>query len=349
MEKNKGIVSKCSNCGSKLVFNAHRGCLVCEHCDSNYYLPKKNDKAILVRQYSAGFHPNQLNQNLTAYRCLTCKSVYYMASDEKSKKCPNCGNSASEIIQDSGYCADGIIPFKITKEQASEAFQDYVKKLSNIPSEIKAMAKTQKLMGVFVPVWNFSYGVSAFYSANAVDLLKNSDGSFYSVPKPIYGEEFKRVASLDQSATSIENDDFLELFDENDYQEIVPYIPEYTYGYRVDAINKNIHDYYQDISKTAEKKFEKEIRHKILEKYRDVSGLECSAKVQDVFFNFTYVPVYVNTFSYKGKIYKTYISGTTGKAVGKHPVSALKILGKLLKVLGLGAVIALIYFILKKG
>ena len=33
-------------------------------------------------------------------------------------------------------------------------------------------------------------------------------------------------------------------FDENDYQELIPYFPEYTYGFRVDAIDRDIHDFY---------------------------------------------------------------------------------------------------------
>ena len=89
MEK---VTSKCKNCGSELWFNPQKGTLDCRYCQTNYFLPTKNDKAVLVRQYDAGFHPNQLNKTLFAYKCDTCKNIYYMSSEEKSKKCPNCGN-----------------------------------------------------------------------------------------------------------------------------------------------------------------------------------------------------------------------------------------------------------------
>ncbi len=343
------MTSKCKNCGSELWFNPKRGSLVCKYCESNYFLPTKNDKAVLVRQYSSAFHPNQLNKNLNAYRCNGCQNTYYMSSEEKSKKCPNCGNSSSEIVQDSGYCADGIIPFKITKEQASENFKKYVKGLKNAPKELKNMASNHKLMGVFIPVWNFSYNISAIYSANAVDLKKDESGSFYSVPKPVFGDRTKRVKSLDQCATTIEDDSFLDLFDEDDYANIIPYTPEYTYGFRVDTINKDIHEYYYAIEEKAEKEFEKEIKHSILSKYKDVSSMEVETKLKDVFFNFTYVPVYINTYSHKGKIYKTYISGTTGKVVGKKPVSARSVFKNLLKFLGFAVVAgAIAYYFLTK-
>ena len=77
--------------------------------------------------------------------------------------------------------------------------------------------------------------------------------------------------------------------------------------------------------------------------------MEVETKLKDVFFNFTYVPVYINTYNHKGKIYKTYISGTTGKVVGKKPVCAKSVFKNFLKFLGFAAVVgAIAYFFLKK-
>ncbi len=339
--------SKCKNCGSELWYNPKQGCLTCKYCESNYFLPRKNDEAVLVRQYDAGFHPNQLNQTINAYKCNTCGNIYYMSSEEKSKKCTNCGNSSSTLVNDSGYCADGIIPFTLSKAEAAKAFSEYLSSKSGVPKDLKKLAQNQKLMGVFVPVWNFSFNVVADYSANATELKKDYQGNFYGVPKPVFGDELKRVASLDESATKNEDDDFLELFNEDDYAGIIPYIPEYTYGYRVDAINKDIHDYYYEITSKAEKDLESKIKRKLYSKYKEVTDVNVATRAKDIFFNFTYVPVYVNNFTYRGKTYKTYISGTTGKVVGKTPVSVGRIFGKIFKAVGLLAILgALAYLFL---
>ena len=347
MENVENISSKCKNCGSELWYNPKEGCLTCKYCESNYFLPKKAEDAVLVRQYSSAFHPNQFNEAMKAYKCNKCANVYYMSSEEKSKKCPNCGSSSSSMVEDSGACADGIIPFKISKDQAAKCFKDYLRTKSAIPGELKRHAQNQKLMGVFVPVWNFSFTINSAYSANANELKKDYSGMYYSVSKPVFGEKIKRVKSLDQSATNVEDDVFLELFDEDDYAGLIPFIPEYTYGYRVDAINKDIHEYYYDITKKAEESLEAELKKSINSKYKEVFDIQIEAHARDVFFNFAYVPVYVNTFEYQGKIYKTYISGTTGKVVGKTPVSLgqkVKNFFKAVLVLGLAAAIAYFFF-----
>ena len=341
----ENMSSKCKNCGSELWYNPKQGCLTCKYCESNYFLPKKRENAVLVRQYDAGFHPNQLNQTINAYRCDTCGNVYYMSSEEKSKKCSNCGNSSCTLVQDSGYCADGIIPFKISKQEAAKAMSNFLASKSGVPGELKKMAANQKIMGVFVPVWNFSFNVHADYNANATELKKDAQGMYYGVQKPVFGDELKRVASLDESATKNEDDSFLDLFDEDDYASIIPYIPEYTYGYRVDAINKDIHDYFYSITSKAEKDLEKSIKRKIYSKYKEVADVQVNAQAKDIFFNFTYVPVYVNTFTYRKKTYKTYISGTTGKVVGKPPVSAKKVFGKIFKTIAVLALIGLLGYL----
>ena len=342
MENIEQINSKCENCGSQLVYNPKQGCLVCRHCETNFFLPQKNDRAVLVRQYSSKFHPNTLNRSLIALKCNSCGNVYYLSSEMMSKKCPNCGSNSSSIVEDEGFCADGIIPFKITREQASEIFSKHLKKQGNIPSNLKKLAKEQKLMGVYVPVWNFKINLFGFYQANASQVNERRDGSFFTTYRPVYDERHKCISSLDESATSAEDVEFLTLFDENDYSAIIPYSPEYTYGFRVDKINRDLNDVYFDISKKAESEFKSELTRRALNSYKELKDLAVDARCQEVFFNFTYVPVYVNTYLYKGKLYRTYISGTTGKVVGKSPLTFKRILKTLLKIVGVVGLVALI-------
>ena len=202
MELDSSVLNaKCKSCGSELVYNPKMGCLTCKYCSSNVYLPKKNQNVELTRQYSSDFHLNKLNQALIAYKCNGCGNIFYMSGEEKSKKCPNCAMTSSVIVEDPGYCADGVVPFKTTKEQATDEFNKYLKSKG-----ITLNDKEKELQGVFVPVWNFMFNVDSTYSASATELRRYSDGTYYSVSKPIYGEKHKRVKSFCKSATDAEKD-----------------------------------------------------------------------------------------------------------------------------------------------
>ena len=86
----------------------------------------------------------------------------------------------------------------------------------------------------------------------------------------------------------------------------------------------------------------------MLERKNSTHEINVECKADDVFFNFTYVPVYVNVFKHKKKLYKIYVSGTTGKVAGKTPVSSWYRFKKFLSILGIGALLVLVYKLFKK-
>ena len=340
--------SVCQNCGSDLYFNPKTGCLTCRYCESNFYLPKSKKNAVIVRQYTAGFHPSVFNKNLNSYKCVSCGRTYFMATEGRSSRCPNCGNSEIELASEPGFCADGVIPFKVTKKEAAEKMKEYLKTNKKIPKELKQMAESQKIMALLIPVWNFSFNLYARYSATEAYAKKGFDGMYYTKTDPVYGEKEKRIKSMDECATDGESEIFLDLFDESDYAGIVPYCPEYSFGSRIEPITKDIHIFYDKILEKAKDEFTRQIKKELLARKNDTYNIDVSCTPGDVFFNFTYVPVYVNVFKYKKKIYKIFISGTTGKVKGKTPISTWYKVKRFLRIVGIGALLALMIKLFKK-
>ena len=340
--------SVCPNCGSDLFFNPKTGSLTCKYCESNFYLPTSKKNSFIVRQYSTGFHPSVLNKTLNSYRCKSCSRNYFMTTEGRTSRCPHCGNSDIELTEEPGFCADGVIPFSVSKEEAANEMKEYLKNNNKIPKELRKMAENQKLMAVLIPVWNFSFNLYANYSANESLLRKDRYDMYYAIDNPIFGNKEKRISSVDECATDGEDKSFLSLFDEKDYAKIVPYCPEYSFGARVEPITKDIHTFYDDIIDGEVKKFKKDLTKELLARKNNTHDINISCKADDVFFNFTYVPVYVNVFKSRKKIYKIFISGTTGKVVGKTPVSAWYRIKKFLSIVGIGALLILIYKLFKK-
>ena len=72
--------------------------------------------------------------------------------------------------------------------------------------------------------------------------------------------------------------------------------------------------------------------------------MNIDVRIDDVFFNFAYVPVYVHTYQHHKKLHKIYVSGTTGKTVGKPPKSIGGFFKRVLKFFGVIALTALILY-----
>ena len=100
----------CSNCSGRLIFNPASQKLECAACGSMF---DPED----VRDIYADVHSKYYDTRV--YTCSHCGAEVITGDSEVSTFCEYCGNPAivfSRISKE--YRPDGIIPFKVTKEDA---------------------------------------------------------------------------------------------------------------------------------------------------------------------------------------------------------------------------------------
>jgi hypothetical protein len=61
------------------------------------------------------------------------------------------------------------------------------------------------------------------------------------------------------------------------------------------------------------------------------------------------LPIYLRSYRYKGKLYRTLINGQTGKISGERPVSARRILAAVAAVVLIGLIVYLLIALLGGG
>jgi len=119
------------------------------------------------------------------------------------------------------------------------------------------------------------------------------------------------------------------------------YRTEFLYGWIGLDNNIDIHNSFIKVQQTSKQEIEKRIEKD--SKYDRVENLICETTYSGVKYNYLYVPVWVNYYNYKGKVYNCFINGLTGKVSGDAPKSFWK---RFFAVLGLIAVGALLYYLL---
>ena len=334
-------MTKCINCGGGLIYSPTKASIICEHCDSKYPMPAAKRAAKLVRKYALDYVPETDEKFDNMFVCNTCNSLHMVADGKTSTRCPSCGDT--NIVKSSSKTCfpDGLIPFTLEKENAVSIFEKWLKKRRFAPNDLFALAKNGKISKVYVPAFNITGTSVCAYSAMVKKVHTDNDsGTIFSTMHTVQNVERDQITNHALCANSVVDKKLFEKVSSVDPSKIVPFSTEYLFGYYGADTNCNIHDLMQNFKKDLEDDCESSVRSKLNNKYDEIVHLSCSTELRDVVFNYVYVPVYMNHFTYKNKKYHCYISGTSGKVAGVAPKSAGKILafvGAIL--LGIAAVV----------
>lgn len=326
------VNNKCLNCGGELNYNPIKNSLDCQYCGSTFPMQetyKEENISNLKREYSPSYVLEQNKKQKIKYQCSSCGSQLFLDGKEPLKRCSACGNTSLITASATTYVPDGIIPFSLSKAQAGEIFRKWIKSRKFAPSDLLNMAKLEKISGYYTPVWNFNVSASTRWSAVGINKVIHNDQEFkrrYEV-KDVEDSNFNNVM---KSGSSKFNDEFLDDMGDYDFLNLKPFSTKYLLGYAGVNTDKDIHKVYQDIVDDINQEKKEEISKRLNGEYDLVDNLSCQTRIRHAYFNYAYVPIWANHYTYKGKDYHCYINGQTGTATGKAPKSVLKIGGIIL-------------------
>lgn len=334
--------NKCKNCGGALNFDPVSGELKCTHCSSIINI-EESSVLNVKRPITEESNIKRKRAEHTQFSCSICGRKHITASDIDLDNCPSCGSNQLEKIVNVEYEPDGVIPFKLNQEKALESFASWVKKRRFAPNNLKKMAKTKCLKGIYFPIYNFDVSTTSHFSGVGVNSHTGSDGKTHYSRHSFKDTAHHSFTNYLESANSlISSNKFREAGDFN-YGEIYAYRTEFLYGFLASEINIDLNQGCSNMKSSVCREVESKIRRSL--RYDTIENFHCSTNFNQINFNHLYVPMWVNTYVYKDKTYYCYINGQTGKASGTSPKSFWKIF---FTVLGALAVIGAITFVVMK-
>lgn len=338
-----GKITKCENCGAELVFSPERNCLVCKSCGSSFMVKNASGK-IARRVYSFNYNPEDNRVDETQYECPSCGSKIMAGREKPLGICASCGNTNLIKKTNSVVVPDGIIPFTISKAKAGEIFQKFVKSRKFAPSDLAQMARSQKLIGVYNPVWKFDFETHIHYSYVGEKKYLDKNDNEYVKYYPEDKTKEERFENVLLSGNKQISDKMLEEIGDYDFSKAIPYSSDYVLGFYLIDTNRDLHVVYDGFKDNIEYQNRKEIENRVRKDYDSLSNFVCHTRFKDEEFGYVGVPIWANHYTYKGKNYHCYINGQTGKFSGSAPKSIWKILGLVgCGVLALGALLLLLF------
>lgn len=316
---------KCPNCGGDMQFDAASGYLKCPHCDHSEKIEGAEMSAEI--HVSPDFpHQDQVDETgaLVRYQCQNCGAMLVTERNTTATTCSYCG--APVVLSDrleGTTKPDYVIPFKIPKENADQAFRDWCKKLRYSPSDFKNMVKVKKVEGLYAPFWVYNVSGQGEARAHATISHSHTEGD-YEVTETAHYDIYRSVDTfyrgIPADASERLTDNLMDLMEPFDYTQMVPFNAPYLTGYMAENYDYNDTQVFPRVQKRIYNYMDDFVRDSI-HGYDTVTITDRDYIANRSQSSYCLFPIWMNYVTYKGKDYSFAQNGETGKIVGKPPIS----------------------------
>lgn len=346
----------CPSCGAEMNYDPGQQQLLCGHCGTTRALPTGND-LIIERSFSESMELGEevmgFGVEAKVFHCNNCGAETAVKKETVNFECPFCAstNVNEEARRTRVIRPSGILPFKIARSKALEAFRTWIKKGLFAPSKLKRLAKLEKIHSVYLPFWTYDAETRSQWSAMAghyyytTETYTDSNGNTRTrqvrhtrwVPANGYYERFfDDVLVLGSHGLSQK---FTERIFPFHLEALVNYDSRYILGHESEVYQRDVNRGFE----VAEEIMDDYIRSAII---REIPGdtyknLHINTHKGNLTFKHILLPIWIAAYRYNKKVYKFLVNGQTGKISGKKPVSIGKVIIAIL--LGLGLALGIAY------
>lgn len=349
----------CPGCGGDMVFDVEKQNLSCPYCGNVIGIAK--EEYSVVREYPIEMAREKASIDwggeTVDIHCDSCGAEMIIQANQLTTECAFCGSiHIRQQSPESVIRPETMIPFKIDKRNAISKFKTWLKRRWLAPGDLKALAREEKMSGVYIPFWTFDAETDSFYTAEK--------GTYYYVTETVYVKDSsgnrrpqqKRVRKTRWSYTSGAFrhffDDVLVCASNSDgknlikrlepfhLRELVEYKNEYLSGFMAEKYSVGLEQGFNEAKSIIRSELHSMIRNHIVAD--EVRNLRIQTSYSNVTFKHILLPIWISAYRYKDKVYKFLVNGQTGEVKGQAPVSVIKVLLLILA----GLIIAgVLYFI----
>ncbi len=348
----------CKQCGAKLEFAPGTDSLTCPYCGT---LNKIENAGTVEEQDLVGafdrLEKAQPHETVPVVKCGSCAAEVQVPANVTSFTCPFC---ASNIVATSRQCSvlkpNALLPFKMTREQATDAYRKWIRKLWWAPGKLKSRTMLEaSLSGIYLPHWTYDADADTAYVGERGDAYYETH--WVTVNGRQQARQVRKVRwSPASGRVSNEFDDLLvpasKTLDQNKVRELMPwdlkecvaYKEDYLAGFRAETYTVSLQDGFAEAKARMEQVIDSTIR-------ADIGGDEQRihdrrTRYSDLMFKHILLPIWVSAYRYNQKVYQFMVNARTGEVQGQRPYSWAKI--SVAVVMGIIFILAMIYLFAKK-
>lgn len=309
----------CPNCAGQLQFDIQTQQMKCSHC-STLIDPYQIDK-------EKSYADEHQDYEVTVFTCPQCNAQIYSMDTQAAGFCSYCG--ASTILHSRLQKVIRplyIVPFRVTKQQCVNIYENYLKKAKFIPKELQDSSAINSFRGIYIPFWIYKAQQRDSVSFQAVQYKDELRGKMKYTYK-VSGDLNCDYYGVIHDASSAFEDDISEQLLPYDLDKFQKFTPAFISGFYADMADVDPHIYHN----YAVNEFEKVT----LENLKQHPQLKDYSLGDDPFEQFDFhtecvqaemvmLPVWLLSYRKGDRIAYIAMNGLTGKIAADMPINPVR-------------------------
>lgn len=327
---------KCPSCGGAIEFDSHSQKMKCPYCDTEFDLEtlKKYDEQLSKeaeqkddisdwqtdpgKQWQEGE-----TDGMNVYTCKSCGGEIVSDENTGATSCPYCGNPVILTERFRGALRpDMVIPFKLDKKAAKEAYYKHIKGRPLLPKVFRRENHIDEIKGIYVPFWLFDADVAADARYKAIKVRTWSDSDYDYTETSYYSVDRSgnmSFVSVPVDGSSRMPDDLMESIEPYKVADAVEFQTAYLSGYLADKYDVDAQQS-TDRARERMKESAQDVLRDTVKGYASVIPENTNVRISGGDAKYALYPVWILNTTWRGKKYIFAMNGQTGRMTGDLPV-----------------------------
>ncbi len=324
-------IYKCPSCGGALQYRPGTDEMICPNCRNTQAISAVDQKGADGKPVGLTGQERADNSGSGAENmvCPACGGPLTTNDHTAATFCPYCKSPALIDSRFAGqYRPSRVLPFQFDKKEAQNKFKTWKGTGLLTPGKFKSAATMDKVTGVYVPYWLYSYAGNVSLQGEGLNMRVTRQGDDEIIETDHYELDrtvqtaYENVPADASEAFPDENMHVLEPFD---FTKLVNFTMPYMAGFTADTYDYSAADLNEKIRPQVEQNMVNDARATITD-YETVNIVSSQVNYTDQRAEYVYLPIWTLIFEYMGKKYPLYMNGETGEIDGVVPYSRLKAL-----------------------
>jgi DNA-directed RNA polymerase subunit RPC12/RpoP len=332
----------CPGCGAQFEFNPDAGAMKCPYCGFEKTIPQSEEE---IRELDFLAYLDQAEaasetvENVTI-KCPACTAESTFDPNVTSDVCPFCGtNIVVTKASKKAIKPKSLLPFKITREQAFNAFKKWTRRLWFAPNRLKKQARTtEDINGMYIPYWTYDCHTTSFYRGErGEDYWDTETYSTTENGKTVTKTRRVRKTRWYPARGCVWNafDDILILASRSlpkkyadrlepwDLESLEPYGDAYLSGFRAESYRVTLREGFEEARTVMDSTIRSSVRRDIGGDHQRIHSIR--TQYDDITFKHILLPVWISAYRFREKVYRFLVNARTGEVQGERPWSWVKI------------------------